>query len=129
MKHLEQYTMKNNGQVLALFVIILPIILLIVLITIEFGKLYVEKIKTTNVIKETITYGLKNIEDTNIKEKINNLIDINIKNINNKTIFISEDEIRIKLNQNKIKVFGKDIVLEYNYKGIKKEQKIIIEEG
>lgn len=121
--------MKNNGQVLALFVIILPIILLIVLITIEFGKLYVEKIKTTNVIKETITYGLKNIEDTNIKEKINNLIDINIKNINNKTVFISEDEIRIKLNQNKIKVFGKDIVLEYNYKGIKKEQKIIIEEG
>lgn len=129
MKHQEQYTMKNNGQVLALFVIILPIILLIVLITIEFGKLYAEKIKTTNVIKETITYGLKNIEDTNIKEKINNLIDINIKNINNKTIFISEDEIRIKLNQNKIKVFGKDIILEYNYKGIKKEQKIIIEEG
>ena len=129
MKHQEQYTMKNNGQVLAIFVIILPIILLIVLITIEFGKLYVEKIKTTNVIKETITYGLKNIEDTNIKEKINNLIDINIKNINNKTVFISEDEIRIKLNQNKIKVFGKDIVLEYNYKGIKKEQKIIIEEG
>ena len=129
MKHQEQYIMKNNGQVLALFVIILPIILLIVLITIEFGKLYVEKIKTTNVIKETITYGLKNIEDTNIKEKINNLIDINIKNINNKTVFISEDEIRIKLNQNKIKVFGKDIVLEYNYKGIKKEQKIIIEEG
>jgi len=121
--------MKNKGQVLVLFVILLPVILLIMLMGIEFGKLYMEKIKTTNIIKETITYGLKHLTKPEINENINNLIDFNIKNIENKSIFISEDEIRIKITQQPIKVFGKEIVLTYSYKGINKEETITIEEG
>lgn len=121
--------MKNKGQVLVLFLILLPVVLLLLLITIEFGKLYIEKIKTTSVIKETITYGLKHINEQEINTTINNLIDVNIQNISDRTIFISEDEIRIKIKQQPMKLFGKKIELEYNYRGIKQEEKIIIEEG
>ena len=46
--------MNNKGQVLVLFVILMPIILLILLITIQIGNLYLEKEKTTNTIKEII---------------------------------------------------------------------------
>lgn len=107
--------MKNKGQVLVLFVLLLPIFLLILLISIEFGKLYTDKIKTKNIIEDTIEYGMKNINDQEINVKLNNLLENNIKDINNKTVFISEDEIRINLTQNK-EIFGKKIIIKYEEK-------------
>ena len=118
--------MKNNkGQVLILFVLLLPIILLSALITIEFGNIYIEKAKTKNVIKNTISNGLKN---DLTQDAINSIIDLNIKDINDKSIYKSENEIEIKVIQQK-KIFNRNIKLKYNYKGIKQEENITISEG
>ena len=118
--------MKNNkGQVLILFVLLLPIILLSALITIEFGNIYIEKAKTKNIIKNTISNGLKN-ELT--QDAINSIIDLNIKDIKDKSIYKSENEIEIKVIQQK-EIFNRNIELKYNYKGIKQEEKITISEG
>lgn len=121
--------MKNNGQILVLFIIVLPVILLALVITLEFGKLYINKIKTINIIKETITYGLKNINKSEINNQLNNMMELNIENIDEKIIFISENEIRIKIKQKPFDMFGKKIILTYQYTGIKQEEKIMIEEG
>lgn len=114
--------MNNKGQVLVLFVILMPIILLLLLITIEIGNVYLDKQKTKNVIKNIIRDNISN------NETIDTLIEENIKDIEEKTVFISDDEIRIYIKQNK-KIFGRNINIEYKYKGIKKEEKIIISEG
>lgn len=116
---------KNNGQVLVLFVILLPVILLLLLITIEVGNIYIEKSKTKSVIKETITNGLKNNLSN---DAINSLIDLNIKDIKGKTIYTSETEIDLKLKQEK-EIFGRNLEINYNYKGIKQDEKITISEG
>ena len=119
--------MNNKGQVLVLFAILLPILLLLLISTIEIASLYLDKTKTKNTIKNIITENLKNYnENTNIK--INTLIEQNINDIEEKTIFISEDEIRINITQKKI-FFGRNLKIEYKYKGYKQEQKIKIEEG
>lgn len=119
--------LNNKGQVLVLFIIILPIVLLLLLISIELGDLYLEKTKTINSIKEIITSELKNYnEETN--QNINTLLEKNITDITNKTVFVSEDEIKVNIIQEK-QIFGRKIELKYNYKGIKEEQKIKIEEG
>ena len=129
MKQKELYTMNNKGQVLVLFVIILTVILLALLIIIQFGKLYLKKQATTNIIKDTIEYGLKHTQDEQIENKLNNLIETNIDDIDIKTITIFEDEIRINLTQKSINIFGKNINLTYDYTGTKMNEEIRIEEG
>lgn len=117
--------MNNKGQVLVLFVIILPIILLLLIMTIEVGDIYLDKEKTKNTIKEIIRDNLKQEPNS---EKINTLINQNIKDIEEKNIFISEDEIRIYISQNK-KLLGRNLKLEYKIKGIKENEIIKISEG
>ncbi len=118
---------KNSGQVLVLFVILLPILLLLLVIGIEVGNIYLDKTKTKNTIKEIITSNLKNYDDKT-NERINKLIDSNIKNIEKKEIFTSEDEIRINIKQNKV-LFGKNISINYKYIGKKEEETITLSEG
>ncbi len=117
--------MNNKGQTLVLFIIMLPIILLVLLITIEIGNIYIEKTKTINVIKETIKTSLKNDLSN---DAINALIELNVKDIKTKQIYTSDEEIEIKLIQEK-KVFGKKIEIQYKYNGLKQEEKINIKEG
>lgn len=117
--------MNNKGQVLVLFVIILPIILLLLMMTIEVGDIYLDKTKTKNAIKEIIRDNLKQEPNS---EKINTLIEQNIKDIEEKNIFVSENEIRIYIRQNK-KLFGRNLKLEYKIKGIKENENIKISEG
>lgn len=118
---------QNKGQILVLFVILLPVLLIALLVGIELANLSITKIKTKNIIEEIITDNLKNYNETT-NQTLNLLIEKNISDIEKKSIFTSEDEIRINITQKK-SLFGKKIELKYNYKGIKKEDKIIVSEG
>lgn len=119
--------MNNKGQVLVLFVLLLPVLLISLLIGIEITNLNTAKTKTQNTIKEIITYNLKNYNE-NTNQAITTLIEENITDISSKSVFISEDEIRINIIQNK-KIFGKNIEIKYSYKGIKQDENIIVSEG
>ena len=119
--------LNNKGQVLVLFVIILPILLLLILAVIEVGNINLEKAKTKNTIKEIIETNLKNY-DENTNSRINTLIETNIDDIKTKSVFTSEDEIRIILIQ-KNSIIGRQIEIKYKYKGLKENEKITISEG
>ena len=116
--------MNNKGQVLILFVMILPVILLVCVIGIDFLNISSLKFKTQNEIREIINYGFK---ENVTEENLNVLIDRNI-DYDSKVLFKTDSEIKIKIVQNK-KLFGKDVVLNYNYSGIKDNDKIVISEG
>ena len=115
--------MNNKGQVLVLFVILIPVILLLLMMVIEVGDIYLDKQKTKDTIKDIIR---ENFTEEPNSERINTLIDINIKDIEEKTIFTSTDEIRIYIRQNK-KLFGRDLKIEYKIRGIKENENIRIE--
>ena len=117
--------LNNKGQVLVLFVILLPVLLLALFVVVEISNLSILKSKTTNTIREIISYGLNNNGD-DVSSQLNNLIDINIK-YDSKEVFVTDNEIEVRIVQNE-KLFGRNIELKYNYKGTK-EDKIVIEEG
>ena len=115
--------MNNKGQVLVLFVILIPVILLLLMMVIEVGDIYLDKQKTKDTIKDII---IENFNEEPNSERINTLIDVNIKDIEEKTIFTSTDEIRIYIRQNQ-KLFRRNLKIEYKIKGIKENEEIRIE--
>lgn len=116
--------MNNKGQVLVLFIIILPILLLGLIVSIDLINLTVLKQTTDNEIREIIYNGIKNNKTL---EEINILIDKNIE-YEKKSVFRTDENIKINITQNK-SIFGKNIELKYNYEGILNNEKIIIREG
>ena len=82
--------MNNKGQSLALFVILIPLILMLGVYAVDIGYMKYNQNKLDLVNKEVIDYALDNISDLN-KEKLRDLIllndeevkTINIKEINN----------------------------------------------
>ncbi len=94
--------MNKKGQVLALFVILLPILILLVGLIIDTGLAYMEKRKIENLLYDTISYGLDHIEENDIKMKLKYLITENL-NIES-DITIENNIITIQI-EAKIKTF------------------------
>ena len=58
--------MNNKGQVLVVFVILLPIFLLILGFVIDYGLLYSEKKNIDDSTHDALNYYLNNLDDSNI---------------------------------------------------------------
>lgn len=116
--------MNNRGQVLILFVIVLPVLLLGFIIMADFVSVLSLKQVTGNEIREIIYSG---IHDDKSLNEINLLIDKNIK-YDDKSVFKSIDGVKVSLKQSS-SIFGKKVVLDYNYEGLVVDEKIVIREG
>ena len=121
----SQY-MKNRGQALVLFVLLLPIILLMFAFVIDIGLLSYSKKSINMKIEEIIEDGLSN----NLSEReIHELLIKNIKNIENKNIIKKENGLQITL-QIKLNPIFPNIVnqdkYEVTYSGKINEQNINI---
>lgn len=122
--------MKNNrGQTLVLFILILPIILSLLLLLINYGILSYEKLKLSNNIKQAIEYGL-NLKMTNdlnsadyltndeIKKRVETLLKENIT-YDSIDITVNDMSIRITLSKKKVgiinilNIFDNQINLNY----------------
>lgn len=91
--------MNNKGQSLALFVIIIPIILFFLMIVADYGLISIEKRHIDNSIKDSIKFGLNNINNDNIDNKIKVLIykNIDINDIKDIKINIIDNTITIDI--------------------------------
>lgn len=121
--------MKNNhGQTLVLFILILPVILSLLLLLINYGILSYEKLKLSNNIEAAIEYGL-NLKITNdinstdyldndkVKERVENLIKKNIT-YDELDVIVNDTNIRVILTKKKIgfnilNIFDNQIDLNY----------------
>lgn len=116
--------MNHKGQVLVLFLLLLPILLLLSALVIDIGFSYIEKRKIENVVKDTILYGLDHLEEEENVQKINmaNLLKQNISDIFELSIRIQNDTIKIRI-EKKIKpiFFTKPQTIQVSYKGTKVE--------
>ena len=87
--------MNNKGQTLVVFVIFLPVLVIVITMIINKSNMYYDKRNMENIAKEAINYGLNNIEDENIEDKIKIFISKNIEC--EKEIKIEDGEIRVTL--------------------------------
>lgn len=100
--------MNNKGQALITFILILPIILVIMSLAIDYGILSIDKRSASNTIKTSIEYGLKHKNDTNIINDIEELIYKNIdkKDVKNLDIQINDNKVIITLDYNPKRLFN-----------------------
>lgn len=87
--------MNNKGQTLVVFVLFLPVLVIVITMIINKSNMYYDKRNMENIAKEAINYGLSNIEDENIEDKIKIFISKNIDC--EKEIKIEDGEIRVTL--------------------------------
>lgn len=119
--------MNNKGQTLVIFVLFIPIFALVLTMVINKSNMYYDKRNMENIIKEAINYGLNNIEDEDIENKINIFISKNIEC--EKEINIENDEITIELtkeNETIKKILGYGNI-KVKYKGKIEENKKKVE--
>ena len=120
--------MNNKGQSLIAFILILPVIFVFITGLWEIGNISYINSKIDEEIKSTLKYGLKHIEEDNIKEKIQTLLDKNIEG--QKEITIEENKILIKINYKYESFYSKLLKIkeiDETYIGKKENDKIIIE--
>lgn len=116
--------MKNRGQALVLFVLLLPIIILMLSYVINIGYISITKKETDNNIEKIIENSFENnLNETEIK----NLIIKNIKNVYVREISKTENNIKIEIKVT-INTFlnTKQNTYEKTYVAIKQENEIKI---
>ena len=87
--------MNKKGQTLVIFVLFLPVLVIVITMIINKSNMYYDKRNMENIAKEAINYGLSNIEDENIEDKIKIFISKNIDC--EKEVKIEDGEIRVTL--------------------------------
>ena len=125
--------MKNNrGQTLVMFVIFLPVLIIIFAGLIEVSTINIEANKLDSINSIAIDYGLDNINDENIEDKLEELIKTNDNKIEQINIKLETNKLSIELTKYKDSIFGK-IIGKKNYKivskykgNIKEDKKIIV---
>lgn len=75
--------MKNNkGQALVEFVIILPIIMMIIFIVIDFSNVFYQKNNLENVLNDVVTYKTGGKSDSYIDKKLDDNISVSYERDN-----------------------------------------------
>ena len=123
--------MNNKGQSLISFVLIVPIILLILFMVYDIGNMVLLKGQLDNINYLVIDYGLDNLDDVDLNNKLTEMINKNKDDIDKIEININDGEIKILLEdkiENKLSLINKFDVLDIksNYVGYIQDNKKII---
>lgn len=119
--------MNNKGQVLVIFIILMPIFIILLALVVDLGSIYIEKRNISNNVTDAVEYYLKNKDDINIEEKTKELLNKNISDIEINIIDTLEYvEISVIKKHKSIYTFiSKDNDINITYKGLKNSNKII----
>lgn len=122
--------MKNKGQVLAVFVILLPILILLVGMLLDYGLLVIDKHEIETKIKHIVKTSL---EDNLTEEEINRLLVTNLESIESKEVIVNTKvEVKVTVTLKTIFTYlfnTKKQTFTLIYQGEKTEENIIIKKG
>ena len=110
--------MNNKGQVLVIFIILLPLFLLILGFVIDIGLLSIEKRRISNNVYDAVEYYL----ESNDKDKTIDLLEDNLDGVDIK-INDSDDYVEITVKKSYKGLYKEEINI--TYKGIKETKEII----
>ncbi|MDD2377565.1 MAG: hypothetical protein PHD10_02645 [Bacilli bacterium] len=124
---------KEKGQVLVVFIILIPVFFMLAAIFIDLGIVFMEKRNIDNVVKDTIKYGVKHLEldEEILKYDLGHIIYDNIEDINYLDINIENEIIKIRLNKKQEGTFSiifnkYNYDIESNYRGYMNNDEIVI---
>lgn len=123
--------MNSKGQVLPIFIIILPVVILLFAFIIDSGLLYVERRHFDNSLKDAVNYGMSHIDDENLNIDIENLLANNIENVYDIDISTGDNYIKISAKDKYEGLFmflfeNYNYELENSYYGYIKDSKLFI---
>lgn len=104
---------NNKGQSLVMFVLILPIILMILVMVVDIGKMILLRSSLNNINYIAMDYGLDNIDRENIVDDIKEVIYKNKSDIDSVSVLIDDGKIQITLKDNVDLLILKDRQLFY----------------
>ena len=119
--------LNNKGQVLVVFVILLPIFLIILTGLVDVGLLNLEVKKLNTNTRDALEYYLDNYDKEDVLENTKTLLNRNMKNIE-KNINDSDNIVTIKVEKNYKSIYSvirKKERLTSKYIGDKETKKII----
>lgn len=112
--------MNKKGQVLVLFLILLPFLLLLVGLIVDLGIAYNEKRKIEHAITDSISYALDHIneEETSLKINMTNLLKENIKDVYEIRIEMKDNKVYVRLEKRIDTIFlPKNQIIKLSYQG------------
>ncbi len=83
--------MNNKGQVLVAFILMIPIIILMCVAITDVGLMNIENRRVNNTVRNSVKYGINNLDKTNIKDTMKSLIMDNLKNVDSISIDVDID--------------------------------------
>lgn len=119
--------MNNKGQVLVIFVILIPIFIILLTLVVDLGTLYIEKRNISNNVTDAVEYYLENKDDINIEEKVKELLNKNISDIGI-DVTNTNDYVEITVSKRHKSIYtfiSKDNDINITYRGLKNSNKII----
>ena len=89
--------LNNKGQSLVMFVMILPILLMIIMMVIDIGKMVQRREELDSINYILVDYGLDNIELNNLEDKLKEILDKNDKSIDIVKINIDKESLELEV--------------------------------
>ena len=88
---------NNKGQTLVMFVMILPILLMIIMMVIDIGRMVQRREELDSINYILVDYGLDNIEINNLEDKLREILDKNDKSIDIVKINIDKESLEVEV--------------------------------
>lgn len=92
--------MNKKGQVLLVFILLIPVFLILLALVVDVGLLYKEKKHLDSSLKSATKYGLKHIIDASVKEKVETLILENVGDTSEINVVIEDKTITTSIKEN-----------------------------
>ena len=120
--------MNNKGQSLTLFVVIVPLILLILLMVYEVGRMTLLRHTLDNINILAMNYGVTKLDDDNVTDDVRELILKNDSDIENVTVLVKDNKLYISLESSisNNSLFKNVFKVNSSYVGYMEEEKKII---
>lgn len=97
--------LNNKGQSLILFVLFIPILLLVLVLVIDIGKVISLKTELDNINNIVLDYGLDNLDNQELVKELEDLVKLNKEDIDSINIKKEEDKIYIYLEDDNDGIF------------------------
>ena len=98
--------LNNKGQSLVLFVIVLPILMLILVLVIDIGKVIVLKQELSNISEIVLDYGLDKIDEDEIEVELKEIVKLNKDDIDKINLYIEDEKIYLELEDKSEGIFS-----------------------
>ena len=89
--------LNNKGQSLILFVLILPVLIFILILVIDVGKMILLKQELSDISEIVLDYGLDKIDEDGIDKGLINLVKLNKNDIDKIDLHVEDEKIYIEL--------------------------------